>query len=192
MGSHLRQPLELPLKMIKLDVTDWLVTCDPRHLTLCAAAALTERQRHAASQLKEACAAGACCVLAGIPAATLDVFERAATAAQTNGSLDEDADERVAAARDAFRALATAALKLCAAAFGLHESQLAVGARADRFVAGAGAVPEHALALRYADGAVRLSVGRPRTAAGDVAGVAPVAGADLGPAALSYFAGFVS
>ena len=175
--------------MIELDVTDWLVTCDPRHLTLCAAAALTERQRHAASQLKEAC--GACCVLAGIPAATLDVFERAATAAQTNGSLDEDADERVAAARDAFRALATAALKLCAAAFGLHESQLAVGARADRFVAGAGAVPEHALALRYADGTVRLSVGRPRTAAGVVAGVAPVAGADLGPAALSYFAAFV-
>ena len=181
MGSHLGQPL---------DVADWLVTCDPRHLTLCAAAALTERQRHAASQLKEACVAGACCVLAGIPAATLDVFERAATAAQTSGSLDEDADERVAAARDAFRALATAALKLCAAAFGLHESQLAVGARADRFVAGAGD-PEHALALRYADGAVRLSVGRPRTAAGVVAGVAPVAGAALGPAALSYFAAFV-
>ena len=183
MGSHLGQPL---------DVADWLVTCDPRHLTLCAAAALTERQRHAASQLKEACVAGACCVLAGIPAATLDVFERAATAAQTSGSLDEDADERVAAARDAFRALATAALKLCAAAFGLHESQLAVGARADRFVAGAGDDREHALALRYADGAVRLSVGRPRTAAGVVAGVAPVAGANLGPATLSYFAAFDS
>ena len=59
-----------------------------------------------------------------------------------------------------------------------------------RFVADAGD-PEHALALRYADGTVRLSVGRPRTAAGVVAGVAPVAGAALDPAALSYFAAFV-
>ena len=187
---------------IDVDVADWLVKCDSRHLTICAAAALTERQRSAAVRVREACESGACCALSGIPETTLALVRRAAaelrpviTALGAESisvgpgdavSIDDDCGLARAAAIDAFAALrdvADATLKLVAAAFDVHELALATGPRADRLVAGQDG-RRHALALRFSascPGAVLATIGRLRSRSGaSVAAETPLAALERG------------
>lgn len=75
-------PVMGPSAGIKVDLKDWLVKCDRKHLTVCAAAALTERQKKAVGLVRKACKSKQPVAFTGIPLKTINLVKRAATEAR--------------------------------------------------------------------------------------------------------------